>query len=88
MLFCLADDIMEPYRPFVDELIFQLYLNTEASFFLSSEMKKNLLSICTRDILFGKRKSPLMVGMSHTSKSLADCFKGIKRKVKYPTLLI
>jgi len=85
--FCLADDIMEPYRPFIDLLVFEMFENEGLASFLDKEGKAKLLSLATIDALFGRRKSPLMVGMIMTTASLAACFKGTKRKINYPMLI-
>lgn len=85
--YALADDIMEPYRPFVDHIVYDLFNNYEIDNFLNTEAKKRLLSIATSDAMFAKKRSPLMVGLSFTTKSLADCFSGVKRKITYPELI-
>lgn len=84
--FCLADDIMEPFRPFVDLLVHDLFEEQKLESFLDKEVKQQILSIATADALFGNKRSPLMIGMSLTSASLADCFEGKKRKIIYPQL--
>ena len=85
--FCLADDIMEPYRPFVDLIVYDIYKNEDLALFLDINTKKHLLSVATMDAMFGKKKSPLMVGMIMTTASLAACFKGTKRKINFPLLI-
>jgi len=84
--YCLADDIMEPYRPFVDDLVCTIVENGEDFYELSTSIKKQLLSIATVDIIIEGRKSPLMVGMQRTTASLAKCFGGEQRKILYPEL--
>ena len=83
--YCLADDIMEPYRPYVDEYVFQLIqkhgLPSEE---LTKVWKAELLLIPTLDVVIGGRKSPLMVGVTQTTASLYKCFSGEMRKVAYP----
>jgi len=85
--YCLADDIMEPFRPFVDIMVNEMFQNGNLDLFLNKTDKAELLSICQVDALFGKKKSPLMVGVSLTTASLYDCFIGKKRKIIYPKLL-
>jgi len=85
--YCLADDIMEPFRPFVDLLVYGMYTNKNLDLFLDKSDKADLLSICQVDAFFGKKKSPLMVGVSMTTSSLYDCFVGKKRKIIYPKIL-
>lgn len=83
--YCLADDIMEPYRPFCDELVYGMYLKGEIeSEELTREHKARLLSIASCDVLMDGKKSPLMVAMSRTTNSLFECFEGTRRKIVYP----
>ena len=85
--YCLADDIMEPYRPFVDKYIFTLIqrkgMPQEE---LSRDWKAELLLIPTLDVVIGGKKSPLMVGVSQTTASLYKCFSGEMRKISYPEI--
>ncbi len=85
--FCLADDIMEPYRPFIDLIVYDAFENQGLASFLDKETKSSLLAVSTMDAQFGKRKSPLMVGMIMTTASLAACYRGKKRKINYPLLI-
>ncbi|MBO5706788.1 MAG: type II CRISPR-associated endonuclease Cas1 [Bacteroidaceae bacterium] len=83
--YCLADDIMEPYRPYVDEYVFQLIQKHGLpSDELPKAWKAELLLIPTLDVVIGGKKSPLMVGVSQTTASLYKCFCGEMRKVAYP----
>ncbi len=86
--YCLADDIMEPYRPFVDSLVFSI-VNNEPGLLdsdLSIDMKAKLLSIPTIDVIINKKRSPLMIAASTTTYSLVQCFEGKLRKIKYPEI--
>jgi CRISPR-associated protein Cas1 len=82
--YCLADDIMEPYRPFVDELVSNITNNGEDYTELSPSVKKQLLEIATVDVLLDGQKSPLMIASQRTTASLAKCFEGEARKILYP----
>lgn len=84
--FCLADDIMEPYRPFVDAIVVEIVENGEDFYELSPSIKKQLLSIGTANIIIEDKDSPLMVGMQRTTASLAKCFEGEARKILYPQI--
>lgn len=83
--YCLADDIMEPYRPYVDELVFSLVhskgLPPEE---LSKEWKAALLSIPTLEVRIGNKRSPLMIAVGQTTASLYKCFSGELRRILYP----
>jgi len=83
--YCLADDIMEPYRPFCDELVYQLFSDgTIENENITRDQKAKLLSIATCDVLIDGKKSPLMVALSRTTNSLFECFEGTRRKIVYP----
>lgn len=82
--FCLADDMMEPYRPFADEIIYQLYRNGHEE--LTTEIKAEILKLLASDIYFEKTMRPLMIGISQTTASLARCFSGEQKKLVFPEL--
>ncbi|MBP3483216.1 MAG: type II CRISPR-associated endonuclease Cas1 [Alistipes sp.] len=82
--FPLADDIMEPYRPYVDEIVYGLYTSGKTQ--LTKETKSELLRILFADTNFGKVIRPLDVGLTFTSASLAKCFGGTAKKLSYPLL--
>ncbi len=84
--FCLADDIMEPYRPYVDWHIVNLIDKAPFEENLSKQNKADLLQILTMDVVFENTKRPLMVGLSQTTASLAKCFSGELKKIAYPEI--
>lgn len=84
--YCLADDIMEPYRPFADALVKELVLQGKTEAELDKEIKKVLLGVAHTDVLFDDERSPLMVGVQRTTASLARCFEGTTKKLQYPRL--
>ncbi|WP_028982476.1 type II CRISPR-associated endonuclease Cas1 [Sporocytophaga myxococcoides] len=85
--YCLADDIMEPYRPYVDSLVYSIIKNGEDFTELTNSTKKQLLSIPTMDVVIDEEKSPLMIGVQRTTSSLAKCFEGKLRKIAYPRFI-
>lgn len=85
--YCLADDIMEPYRPFVDKIVLNI-INLNGNFLaLTPSMKKELLTIPAMDVLINNEKSPLMVAVQKTTASLVKCFEGKQRKILYPEFI-
>ncbi len=85
--YCLADDIMEPYRPFVDREVYRLFSKGgDYDFNLSPGVKKHLLTIPTLDTRLDGKKSPLMAAVSRTTTSLVRCYEGQSRKLLYPEL--
>lgn len=83
--FPLADDVMEPYRPFVDEIVFDLYANGEDN--LTKEVKAQILRLLVTDTVFGKVRRPLDIGLTMTTASLSKCFAGTQKKISYPQLV-
>lgn len=84
--YCLADDIMEPFRPFVDSLVLEIVRNNQEIEELTPEIKRQLLQIPVLDIIIEDKSSPLMVGVQRTTASLASCFEGTTRKLLFPLL--
>lgn len=83
--YCLADDIMEPYRPFVDAAVLEIMeLGHEE---LNKEAKKTLLQVLHSDVRGGKTANVLMAELDRTAASLAKCFLGEARDIHYPSLL-
>ncbi len=82
--YCLADDMMEPYRPFVDRLVWKIVRDKGIYLEMSTDIKKQLLTIPTLDVLMKNQKSPLMVAVQKTTASLAACFEGKLRRIAFP----
>ena len=82
--YCLADDIMEPYRPFVDKLVVELTDSGEDIQELTKSLKAKLLSIPVLDVIINDQRSPLMIAVGITTASLAKCYLGEVRKIVYP----
>lgn len=85
--FCLADDIMEPYRPFVDRLVVDYMKHNEPLTELDQKAKGHMLGVLSMDTTIGKRKRPLMLALSETTSSLAACYEGEKKKLKYASFI-
>ena len=82
--FPLADDIMEPYRPYVDEIVYHMYVNGINN--LDKEAKSRLLNLLFADTVFSKVTRPLEVGLTTTTASLAKYYMGTVKKISYPLL--
>lgn len=83
--FALADDIMEPFRPLIDEKVFEIMQQYDEQE-LNTKIKSELLQVLTRTVYFKEEKSPLMVALQKTASSLQQCFMGKRKKIKYPKL--
>ena len=81
--FGLADDVMEPYRPFVDEIVF-----SDRDFFAVPELgkaqKAKLLGVLACDVMIGAERRPLMNALSYTTASLVRCFRKEEKQIRYP----
>lgn len=84
--FCLADDIMEPYRPYVDRVVLQVVNEYDDVSELTTELKARLLVIPALDVTIDGKTSPLMIATQRTASSLNECFEGVSRKILYPTM--
>lgn len=84
--YCLADDIMEPYRPYVDELVVSYTDENGYPDELTPDIKRVMLSIPVLDVRINGQRSPLMLAAGQTAASLTRCFSGESRKIVFPEL--
>lgn len=84
--YCLADDIMEPYRPYVDKVVCGIIRMNGKFLEMGTTIKKALLEIPAMDVQINGRKSPMMLAVQQTTASLAKCFEGETRRLVYPVL--
>lgn len=85
--YCLADDIMEPYRPYIDRFVLEIVESESISpDSLTKEHRMQLLTIPTLTVSMSGRNRPLMVAASETSASLLRCFDGSHRKLSLPEM--
>ncbi len=84
--YCLADDIMEPYRPFVDKLVLEYLQQHPQENELNKHAKAHLLKIATEDVVIDAKTRPLMIAVSTTTASLYKCFTKERRTILYPCL--
>ena len=84
--YCLADDIMEPYRPYVDKLVVEMVDSGMDISKLTTDIKSKLLSIPVLDVVINGKRNPLMIGVGITTSSLYKCYSGELRKIAYPTM--
>jgi CRISPR-associated protein Cas1 len=85
--YALADDVMEPYRPYADEVVYTIWKNSKVEEGeISTEQKQQLLKLLAVDVHMTNTLRPLMVGLSYTTASLARCIGGEQKKVDYPKM--
>lgn len=85
--YCLADDIMEPYRPYVDKVVCDIVRMNGKFLEMTPSMKQALLTIPAMDVQIDGQKSPLMNAVQRTTASLAKCFEGKTRKLLFPEIV-
>jgi len=84
--FPLADDVMEPYRPFVDEVVYSLYHDDKVAD-LDKNAKSRLLRVLFADVKIGRMTRPLEVALSLTTASMVKMFKGDCQKLSLPQMI-
>lgn len=84
--YCLADDIMEPFRPYVDMMVIDIIRNRKLPAEISKETKQILLTLPAVDVKMQKLKRPLLVAASMTTASLSKCYLGDIRRISYPEI--
>lgn len=84
--YCLADDVMEPYRPYVDKLVMDIYEKHPDCSELTKELKADLLQIPVLEVTINGQRSPLMIAATTTTASLQKCYSGETRKISYPEM--
>ncbi len=82
--YCLADDIMEPYRPYVDKIVVEMFDSGVET--LDKDAKAHLLGLPVMEVVIGGQRSPLMIAVGQTTASLYKCFSGESRKILYPEI--
>lgn len=86
--YCLADDIMEPYRPYVDKLVVDMLNRWPSETEITTDIKIPLLGLPVVDVVIGGQRSPLMLAVTQTTASLCRCFGGESRKISYPEIAL
>lgn len=84
--FPLADDIMEPYRPYVDEIVYDMFNDGMTE--LNQKSKSSLLHVLFCDTHFSKVTRPLSIALTMTAASLVKCYSKEMDKISYPLMKI
>jgi len=84
--FCLADDVMEPYRPYVDRMVAEVLRSGMPYEHLTPKLKTWLAALPALDVTINGRQSPLLIAMSRTTNALYECYAGVRKHILYPEL--
>lgn len=82
--YCLADDIMEPYRPYIDDEVISFMKKNPDEKELTIEFKRQICEVLTRDVAIGSVTRPLMIALSITSASLVKVFNKEELHLQLP----
>ena len=82
--FPLADDMMEPYRPYIDEIVYELYNNGIDE--LNKEAKTRIVKALFCDTQFKNVLRPMDIGITYSCASLAKYFAGTCKKLNFPEI--
>lgn len=80
---CLADDVMEPFRPWVDWQVYQL-IQRGINPAVTRETKEVMLQMLGEDVLFDSRKTPLMVAAQSVAAKLKQALIEKNQTLTYP----
>ncbi|NQW26267.1 MAG: type II CRISPR-associated endonuclease Cas1 [Flammeovirgaceae bacterium] len=84
--YCLADDVIEPYRPYVDQLVLELVRSEDNYEILTPALKKQLLMIPVLDVHINQQLRPLMLAVHQTTSSLYKCYANIEKNILFPVM--
>lgn len=84
--FCLADDLMEPYRPFVDDLVYELFIKEQRTT-LDVATKARLLTLLQTQVKLRKTKTNIQIALQKTATSFAQCLADERRKLCLPQFI-
>lgn len=84
--FCLADDLFEPYRPYVDWRVKRLVLDGDGRTLEldNRQTRAALLSLFNETVMVGDRRYPLLIGLQQSAASLARALTGGERTLVLP----
>ncbi len=84
--FCLADDMIEPFRGFVDAKVRDICEDCGIVENLDQQIKARLLEVLYEPVVIGGFKGPMMVGLHRTMASLVRCFAGEQKDMDLPEI--
>ena len=83
---CLADDLMEPFRPWVDYVVYKM-ASTNSDITINQQSKQELLGLMGEAVLYKKKSMPFMVSLHYLMADLKRCYSHGTKTLPYPSLL-
>jgi CRISPR-associated protein Cas1 len=84
--FCLADDLMEPYRPLVDRIVLQVVAQRGSDVPIDKDSKRALLELLAVRYSWQGESRTMFDWMSRTASSLAQVYAGEAKRLELPEL--
>lgn len=81
---CLADDVMEPFRPWIDWYVYLMSQNEHTE--INHSSKQILLSLLNETVIYERKKMPLMVASHYLMANIKRCYIKEKRAFNYPEM--
>ena len=82
---CLADDLMEPFRPWVDAIAYKLY-QQDNNIKITQTIKIPFLNLTSQTIFMKNKNMPLMVAVHYLTADLKRNFAKESKKLTYPII--
>lgn len=80
--YCLADDLMEPFRPWVDEVVIRLPTDE-----MNLQSKTELLNILSQDVIYQEKRQPFIVAVSLLASQLKQAYQDKNIQLEFPKRL-
>ena len=81
---CLADDVMEPFRPWVDWLVYKMAQENKTT--INQYSKQLLLGLLSKEVVHEGRKMPLMIATHYLMANLKSCYDKERKVLNYPQM--
>jgi CRISPR-associated protein Cas1 len=82
--FCLADDLMEPFRPVADGVVAAIVSAEGPDVFMTPDTKRRLLEIVQQRVSVGGERRLLFDAMTRSALSLAAVLEGRRKRLELP----
>ena len=85
--YCLADDLMEPFRPVVDRTVYRMNAENALADELTSEMKRRLITEINQRFIVNGTQETICETVSRLAVSLVEVFGGRRTELTLPERL-
>lgn len=82
---CLADDIMEPFRPWVDHCVYKLS-EQKSVLNVDRENKQYLLALLNESVIYKGKTMSFMIATQYLMADLKRCYSKEQKHLRYPEM--